>query len=445
VRPTSAIVSYQERPLDAVSAGRELSVDAVVYGSFQELGGRVRVTVQLVSTESGEPLWGTKIDKSLDDVFALQDEVSRQIVQALEVRLTKHDEDRLHQAVHAASPAQREYMRGRVAALHESLERLNEAIDAFQRAIEIDPAFAPAYAGLAHAFLNIAFTYLPESDYYDRAQLMCEKALSIDPHLSEARLVRARLAWTPKAGFNHEMAMREAGAALAGQPNLGQGWTTMGLIAFHIGLTEEARMLCVRSLAIDPGDFFALTHVAYTHYLEGDWRRAVAAAAEVWRRAPTSWAGYQLALSQLHLGQFAEAQQLADRVMRQFVGDVLLHPINALIAAHHGDPARVRHHIEMTVRHEKGFGHYHHAQYDVGCSLALIGAADEALDWLEQAAQNGFPCLVLFEQDPWLDSLRQLPRFAALLTRLREESARLAAVYREVMHDTGRLSSAARS
>jgi hypothetical protein len=199
---------------------------------------------------------------------------------------------------------------------------------------------------------------------------MCEKALSIDPHLSEARLVRARLAWTPKAGFNHEMAMREAGAALAGQPNLGQGWTTMGLIAFHIGLTEEARMLCVRSLAIDPGDFFALTHIAYTHYLEGDWRRAVAAAAEVWRRAPTSWAGYQLALSQLHLGQFAEAQQLADRVMRQFVGDVLLHPINALIAAHHGDPARVRHHIEMTVRHEKGFGHYHHAQYDVGCSLA---------------------------------------------------------------------------
>ena len=69
-----------------------------------------------------------------------------------------------------------------------------------------------------------------------------------------------------------------------------------GLIAFHIGLTEEARM-SARSLAIDPGDFFALTHIAYTHYLEGDWRRAVAAAAEVWRRAPLLWAGYQLAFA----------------------------------------------------------------------------------------------------------------------------------------------------
>ena len=119
--------------------------------------------MQLVSTETGEPLWGDENRQSLDDVFALQDEVSRQIVQALEVRLTKHDEDRLHQAVHAAQSRAAPDTRGRVAALHESIERLNEAIDAFQRAIEIDPAFAPVYAGLAHAFLTIAFTDPPDS------------------------------------------------------------------------------------------------------------------------------------------------------------------------------------------------------------------------------------------------------------------------------------------
>src|SRR5262249_28764603 len=88
VRPTAAILRFQDRSAGPQEAGRELGVDAVVDGSFQTAGSRLRITVQLVETATGRSLWGTKVDASLDDVFAMQDEVSRRIVQTLQLQLT---------------------------------------------------------------------------------------------------------------------------------------------------------------------------------------------------------------------------------------------------------------------------------------------------------------------------------------------------------------------
>jgi TolB-like protein/tetratricopeptide (TPR) repeat protein len=436
VRPTTAILPYHDRAVDPVTAGRELSVDAVVTGSFQRAGHRMRVTVQLVSTSDGRPLWGTKIDTSLDDVFRLQDEVSRQIVRALEVELTHTDEQRMQRAVRPPSPASEPYLRGRVLMLRESIESASAAVEAFEDALQLDPQFAPAYAGLASAYSRIAFSFLPEGDYYDRAVRMCTRALEIDPNLPEARYMLGRLAWTPQSSFNHEEAIRQIADAIAARPSMNEAVGTLGMIVFHLSLLNEAEALIERAVAIDPNDQYAAMHIAFCRYLAGDWQVACEAATAAWRQTPSAWSGYQLALTELHLGRLAEARRTIDRAARLFPGDVLFYPLEAVLAAFDGDEAGVRRQIDLTVRHRKEFGHYHHAQYDVACALSLVRAQDEAMRWLEEAAGNGFPCYVFFERDPWLAALRAHPRFHPLMRKLRDECDRYAELFRSAMGES---------
>ena len=122
VRPTARILRYQDAPAGPQEAGRELEVDAVVDGSFQRAGSRLRVTVQLVDTRDGHPLWAEKIDASLDDVFRMQDEVSRAVAEALRVELTPAEARRLGRGPATSGEAYDLYMKGKVRLLHDTLD-----------------------------------------------------------------------------------------------------------------------------------------------------------------------------------------------------------------------------------------------------------------------------------------------------------------------------------
>jgi TolB-like protein/Tfp pilus assembly protein PilF len=433
VRPTSAILPYQSRHVDALTAGRELSVDAVVEGSFQRLGTRIRVTVQLITTADGRPLWGTKIDQPVDDVFSLQDEVSRRIVDALEVRLSQHDEERLGLTDRHAGAAHEQYLRGRVLLLHESLANYNGAVEAFERAIALAPSFAPAHAGLARAYWHLAFTFAPEQDCFQRAIDACDRALAIDPDLPEGRLMRGRLAWTPRSGFRHADAIRETTAAIAARPGMNEAHSGLGVILLHVSMVAEAIASFERAIAIDPKDDWAFMHLGYCWFLRGDWQKARELADAAWHRAPSAWAAYQLALAELHLGRTADSRRTIDRAARQFPGDVLFHPLNAVGAALAGDTGKVHRQVELVIKNRREFGHYHHAQYDVACALSLIGEREESVSWLEQASHNGFPCHSFFELDPWLAAVRHDDRFSSLMIELRRECEEYRTLYVSLM------------
>ena len=197
VRPTAAILRYQDRSVDPQQAGRELGVEAVVDGSFQRSGSRLRVTVQLLSTSDGRPLWASKIDSSLDDIFEMQDHVSRKIAEALQVELTPSEERRLARAARPVGRAYELYLKGRSLLFRETLEACNAAIEAFEQARDVDPQFALAWAGLSAAYARMELAFEPERDWLDRAEAMCEKALSIDPALPEGRYLRGEFLWSP--------------------------------------------------------------------------------------------------------------------------------------------------------------------------------------------------------------------------------------------------------
>ncbi len=432
VRPTAAILAYQGGSVDPVRAGRELSVDAVVDGSLQRRGTDIRVTAQLLSTADGRPLWGTKIDAKIDDVFRLQDDVAREIMRALDVTVTAADERRLERVPLGQREAREHYLRGRVHMTHESIESIEAAIDEFERARAIDPSYPQAYVGLASAFSRMAFTFKPDSDLFVRAEEMCARALAIDPTLPEARFIRGWLAWTPAAGFQHETAIRDVAAAIAGSPGLNEAHDLLAVVLLHVSLFDESAHEFERALAIDPNDASAYMHLGWAKYLAGDLAEALEISAEAWRRSPSAWAGYQLALAQLQLGRLDDAEKTAAAAARQAPDDVLQYPLAGLIAALRGEDAAAARQIELTVRHRKAFGHYHHAQYDVACIYARLGRLEEAMQWLTDASRNGFPCHGFIARDRLLMPLRGRADFAALLTELHAERDRCRRAYYEL-------------
>jgi serine/threonine protein kinase/Tfp pilus assembly protein PilF len=432
VRPTSAILPYRARGTDALQAARDLSVDAVVDGSFQRAGNRLRITVQLIEARTGNSLWGTKLTTSLDDIFVMQDEVSHRIVDALEIELTRPERDSLGRLAPVRGDANEAYFRGRLHLFTETLEEANRAIDWFKKALEIDPSFAKAYAGLADAYARMAFTWVPDADWYARAEEMCERALSLDPNLAEGRYLRGRLVWAPAMGFDHAAAMREFAAAMAAQPSLNEVHHWMGIVLLHVSMIEEAAACFERALAINPHDRIAKMNLSFPAYLTGRFQQSLAIAEECGREFTSAWNLYIQALAQIQLGRLDSADQTTEDAVRRFPGEVLFHPVRALTAALRGDRARALHQVEVTVRNQKAFGHYHHAQYDVACVYAQLGEVGLAVQWLTDAARNGFPCVTIFERDPLLAGIRSDARFTSLIADTKTECERYAALYREL-------------
>ena len=430
------MLRYRDGHVDPLQAGRELSAEFVVSGSLQRSGSRIRVSVQVHATSNGRSIWATKIDSSLDDVFGMEDEVSREIVRSLEVRLTPADGERLEASARGGGAAQEHFLRGRLHMMRETVESLEAAVRQFHLAIEIEPS-AKAYAALAAAYAKLAFSFRPDSDYRVRAAEMADRALSIDPSLPEGRFVRGALLWTPTAGFQHEATIREFAAAIRGGPGLHEARDFLGIVLLHVSMFDASARELERALAINPGDTFAYVHMGLNKYYSGDWATALDISEESWRRAPTAWSAYQLALALVQLERLEQAERIAASAQRQFPGDVLFHPLVGLIAALRRDDRAAERQIELTVANHKAFGHYHHAQYDIACIHALSGRHDDAMRWLADAAWNGFPCHDFFERDRLIQPLHALAAFDSLMAELKSETERCRRAYQETAGSSG--------
>jgi eukaryotic-like serine/threonine-protein kinase len=440
VRPTSAILRYAAGPIEARRLQAELAVGHLVVGTFQRAGDRLRVSVQLLG--AGESaLWATRIETSLDDLFGVQDEVSRQIARALAPRLGSASgpaSPKARPSAHVPAGAAYElYLKGRTRLFRETLEDCLAAVDYLDRACARDPEFALGWAGLADAYSRIAFTFIPEGDWYGRAWKACERALALDPLLPEARYVRGgRLLWSPQHGFDHAAALADLVPALAARPSLEEGRVRLGVVLHHVGLIDDVEEQIAQALEISPGHPLAREHQGLVEYTRGHFAEALA----IYRRAqddvPHSWLHYRVALCELQLGRAAEVERMVERMLQQQPDDVLVHPLLALLAARRGDGAEARRQVAQMEAHRRDFGHFHHAEYDAGCVFAQLGDADSAVAWLRRAADNGFPCAPEFEADPLLAPVRGHAGFQALLADLGERRRGYAALYARLKRES---------
>src|SRR5437660_782864 len=158
--PTSSVRKYTDLEQDSTAAGRELQVGSVLEGSIQMRGDRLRVTARLVSVEDGRTLWAGKFDENFTDIFAVQDSISEKVAAALALKLTGEEKERLTKRYTENTAAYQLYLKGRHFFNKRSVEGYKKAIGYHQQAIDLDPNYALAYAGLADCYANCGKTEL---------------------------------------------------------------------------------------------------------------------------------------------------------------------------------------------------------------------------------------------------------------------------------------------
>jgi class 3 adenylate cyclase/Flp pilus assembly protein TadD len=314
------------------------------------------------------------------------------------------------------------FQEAKVLAAHSSshLEgRVNnpKVIALLEKAVKADPNFAEAYAELALAYVIRLFLYAPEEKELEaKAYLAVERALSLKPNLPVAYLARGRLKWTPFNHFPHEDAINDFKHALALDPNLDEAHHYLGLVFVHIGLIEEARAEFKAAIALNPSNNGAQYRLGETLFYEGKFREARNVLETIDADFNPDLKEYQLAWAMFSSGQTEEAISRVQNYLQQHPGDRggLLASVQAMMFAATGNHGEAEKKI-AAAQTRRGFGHFHHTEYNIACTYGLMNKTNKSVEWFEKATGDGFNCYPMFEKDRSLDSVRNDSRFREIM------------------------------
>jgi serine/threonine protein kinase/Flp pilus assembly protein TadD len=364
--------------------GKRLNVRSVLEGSVRRAGDRLRVTAQLISVEDGYHLWSERYDREMKDVFAIQDEIAENVAAALRVVLSEADK----KAIQVAQPKDVEaydyYLRGRKFFYQFREKSMQSAIQLFVRAIDVDPEYALAYAGIAD---SCSFLYM----YFDA---------------SEANLKQA------------DEASRRAREL---DPELAEGHAARGLAVSLSGRFEEAEEEFETAIRINPKLFEAYYFYARTCFRQGKLEQAV----RLFRKATEVREDYQArllgALAVAGLGDDESAQSAYEKALEVIAHQLELNPddtralsLGAGCLARLGDREES---IQWAGRAVAIDPEDAVILYAVACVYAIVELPDEAIAYLDAAVKAGFGNFGWIENDPDMDSIRNDPRYLAILKR----------------------------
>ena len=421
-RTSVAQFKGSQKPLKQIA--KELNVDAVIEGSVQRFGDRIHVGVRLIEAETEALMWSKEYDSDLRDVLTLQNELAQAVTQTIRIKLTPQEQSRLAERRRINPAAYDDFLRGRYYLNRQTKSDNDSAIQSLSRAVEVDPEFAGGWAELAQAYVWKLFLFAPDQkDLQQKAFVAVEKALALDPELAEAYLARGRLLWTPSNHFPHDQVIQEYRRALALNPSLDEARNQLAVVLGHVGLLDEALAELDQALKTNPSNTLARFRVGEVLLFKGKHEEALAALRNVPADANPSLVGYQIVLTLFDLGRKEEAAATLEKFLKDYPEDNrgLFTSLQAMFAAADGQPRVAEEKIKLAIERGKGFGHFHHTAYHIACAYALMNRQEEAIKWLESAADNGFPCYVLFATDQNLDNLRQHPRFQQFMARMKHD------------------------
>jgi TolB-like protein/Flp pilus assembly protein TadD len=416
VLPTSAIFRYTGREIDPLYAGHELNVDVVLTGTVQHAGERVRVTVKLLSLRDGSLLWSRKFDEQFTNIFAVQDSISEQVAAALAIQLTLDQRKQLAKRYTENTEAYQAYLMGFYFWAKRSKDGLNRSVEYFKQAIEKDPNYALAYAGLADSyFLIVHYNYDPlqSKELYEKAEASASKALELDETLSEAHMVMAMV----QKNYEHddEKAKRSMRQAIELNPNYATAHLRYAWFLTSDGLLNEALREMRRSQELDPlspTNNVALGNLLIFVHQYDEALRYCQRAVEI---DPNNVGAF------LILGEAYEQKGRYDEAAAQYkkaeeiegkTGDVL--SLLGHLYASSGQREDAQKLLVQLLKLEKREDGY---SYGIALIYAALGQKDQAFERLEKAILNRSAMAWDLRFDPLLDSLRVDPRFSDLLRR----------------------------
>ena len=419
-----ARAKYRGTNMPDEQIGRELNADALLKGSVSRSGDRLRIAAALVRSSNSREIWAESRELGVRDVFAFGHELRRAIIEAIQVAPAAAETERPAQTRSVNPRAYDLYLRGLSHASLFGEKEIDQAIALLEESAALDTEFMPTQASLSMVYGQKAFLYRPDDPQWEEKGFAAvRKALALDPGAPEAHYAQAMLLWRPSRGFPHREALAELRKAVASQPNFDVAWHLRGMILFHVGHLEAGLHNIQKAVDVNPGFTVARFRFGPIYVYQQKYEEAIAAMKRVPRDAvPAQWT-HQMAWALLSLDRLEETQRLLDEALAERRADEggALHSARAMLRAKRGDRRGAVADIAEAIRRGKGFGHFHHTAYSIGAVYSVLGDLAQAQEWVENAANDGFPNYAFFEKDPHLARLRATPQFQAFVAKLRQE------------------------
>jgi TolB-like protein/tetratricopeptide (TPR) repeat protein len=391
---------------------RELNVDAVVEGSVERAGDRVRITAQLIEAPTDRHLWASSYDRDLRDVLTLQSEVAQAIANKVKISLTPEEKTRLH-LTHVVNPEAHEaYLKGRFYWNKRTEKDLEKSAEYFQQAIEKDPNDAPPYDGLADAYIQLTqYGSVPAAEARHKAEVAARKALEIDPSLAEAHTTLASLLeWD----YDWTGAEPEYKRALELNPNYATGHDWYSIYLAEMGRTEEAIAQAKLAQEVDPlsprANTLGCWHLYWAHRYDQALEQAQKSLELDADYMPAYWCS---GVAHEEMGDFKKAVAELQRAVTLSGGSTEVEAWLAHTYAVAGDKSKavaILEHLTDVSKHD------YVAPYRFAEIYTALGDKDQAFEWWNKARdEHAFPFIIYFRAWPGIDSLHSDPRYRELL------------------------------
>ncbi len=414
----TSVLEYRDSPKNMREIGRELGVATLLEGGVRRVGNSVRINVQLIDAKTDEHLWAETYDRELtaENIFAIQREMATSIAGELQVTLSLEEVAHIGVLPTQSTTAYDLYIRGRYFWSQRTEEGFNRALEYLNQAIEEDPNFALAYAGVASIYVLMGhelFSWSHPRDTYPKAQAAARRALELDETLAEAHSVLGDALL--RYDWDFISADREHQRAIALNPNYGTGHQWYSHYLLPMGREKESLAHSLRALELDPLNLIINLHLGWHYFYVGENELAIEQLQQTLELSPTFF------LANLFLGQIYEQEMRLEEAIEQFERSADLsgrNPVHLAALAHaYGISGRQKD-AESLLRELLSREQYV-PSYEIAVIYAGLDRQDEALTWLERAyEEKDSSWLVDVALDPRFQQLHSTSRFQRLTRRL---------------------------
>ena len=414
---TSAFM-FKGKTEDIRDIGRKLDVRTVLEGSVRKSGNGLRVTAQLINVTDGYHLWSETYDRELKDVFAIQDEISSAIVDALKLQLTAPEKQKMSQRSVENVVAYQLYLKANAMIWQFTASSLDSALLYLRKALDIEGENALLYSAMAFAYLQYVNVGAAQEDYLEKAEEYAQKALALDADSPQAHFV---LGMSRVFYGNTREAVAQLKMSLTVNPNYVDALKLLaGLYTMSFGKSAAAIPLIQRFKQIEPLDPWNFFLEGRLYFFNGEYKPALELLRRHYQADPgTRVVRYFYALTLTYENDFDEAFAIIEEDAKTAPDNVFTK--FGLLLKYGLRKDRERAFREMTPDFRKTCRRDHQWSYLVAIPLALLGAREEALDWLQNAVNKGFINYPELERNRYLNDLRGEERFKKLVERAKYE------------------------